>query len=133
MKYPNGYFKIKTCPTCSKEFTPSAPSQMYCAKECKGKNAYYQRVYGITEAEYELMKEEQHHKCMICKSEGFTIGSNGHTEKLVVDHDHDTGKVRDLLCHNCNRALGLLQDNVNLIKSAANYLEFWKGSEDGRN
>ena len=133
MKYPNGYFKTKTCPTCKDDFEPTAPSQFYCGKKCRGKNSYYQRVYGITEAEYEAMKKAQKNKCMICFSEGFAIGNNGHTEKLVVDHDHETGQVRHLLCHNCNRALGLLQDSVELVESAASYLNFWKGSEDGRN
>lgn len=123
MKYPNGYFKVKTCTTCKNEFTPSAPSQFYCGKKCRGKNSYYQRVYGITEAEYEAMKKEQNNKCKICDSEGFTIGKNGHTEKLAVDHDHVTGKIRGLLCHNCNRALGLLQDNVDVILKAAEYLK----------
>lgn len=42
---------------------------------------------------------------------------------LVVDHDHTTGKVRGLLCHNCNRALGLLQDNKSYLQSAINYLK----------
>ena len=123
MKYPNGYFKVKTCITCKNEFTPSAPSQFYCGKKCRGKNSYYQRVYGITEAEYEAMKKEQNNKCKICDSEGFAIGKNGHTEKLAVDHDHVTGKIRGLLCHNCNRALGLLQDNVDVILKAAEYLK----------
>ena len=41
---------------------------------------------------------------------------------LNVDHDHTTGKVRELLCHNCNRALGLLQENVEIIQSALDYL-----------
>jgi hypothetical protein len=42
---------------------------------------------------------------------------------FVVDHCHATGKVRGLLCHNCNRALGLMQDNIENIKRAADYLE----------
>jgi hypothetical protein len=133
MKYPNGYFKIKACPTCSKEFTPSAPSQMYCAKECKGKNAYYKRNYGITEEQYEAKKTLQKNCCMICGSAGFTIGKKGHTEKLVVDHDHETGQTRDLLCHNCNRGLGLLKDNLEVVESALEYLKQWKGIKDGRN
>lgn len=54
------------------------------------------------------------------------IGNNGHTEQLVVDHDHSTGEVRDLLCHNCNRALGLLQDSIENTKAALNYLKKWK-------
>lgn len=122
-KYPNNYFKDKNCPTCSVKYTPKAPSQKYCSTGCKGKNAYYTRNYGITETQYEAKKLIQKNRCMICGSEGFCIGKNGHTEKLVVDHDHKTGKVRGLLCHNCNRALGLLQDSVEVITKAAEYLK----------
>ena len=126
MKYPNPYFKEKKCQTCKNNYTPTAPSQKYCCVACKGKTAYYQRNYGITESEYEVKKYLQDHTCMICGTEGFIIGKNGHSEKLVVDHDHDTGQVRDLLCHNCNRALGLFQDNVEILSAACSYLEKWK-------
>ena len=126
MKYPNAYFRNKSCPTCAVEYTPEAPSQKYCSSKCRGKNSYYKRNYGITETQYEAKKTLQNHKCMICSSDGFVIGNNGHTETLVVDHDHETGQVRDLLCHNCNRALGLLQDSVETVEAALNYLKKWK-------
>ncbi len=42
---------------------------------------------------------------------------------LCVDHNHETGNVRKLLCHHCNRALGLLQDNPHLLARAADYLK----------
>lgn len=122
-KYPNGYFKDKKCKTCDSTFTPEAPSQHYCSVGCRGKNSYYTRNYGITEAQLTEMKETQNNCCAICGSTGFLIGKNGHTEKLAVDHDHKTGKVRQLLCHNCNRGLGLFQDDAELLKRAATYLE----------
>lgn len=122
-KYPNGYFKDKKCKTCDSVFTPSNPCQLYCSTKCRGKNSYYKRNYGIDEADLEQMKKDQDYKCYICGSEGFLIGKNNHNEKLAVDHDHKTGKVRKLLCHNCNRALGLLQDNPELLRKAASYVE----------
>ena len=122
-KYPNGYFKDKKCKTCGAVFTPSNPCQLYCSTKCRGKNSYYKRNYGIDEADLEQMKKDQDYKCYICSSEGFLIGKNNHNEKLAVDHDHKTGKVRKLLCHNCNRALGLLQDNPELLRKAALYVE----------
>lgn len=122
-KYPNGYFKPKKCKTCEQAFTPTNPCNVYCSSKCKGKNSYYRRNYGITEKELEEMKEQQNNKCFICDSEGFLIGSNNHTEKLAVDHCHKTGKVRKLLCHNCNRGLGLFQDNPELLRKAAKYVE----------
>ena len=46
-----------------------------------------------------------------------------HSGALVVDHDHKTGAVRGLLCHNCNRALGLLQDSKENLMNCLSYLE----------
>lgn len=122
-KYPNGYFRDKNCKTCRSVFTPTNPCQLYCSSTCKGKNAYYKRNYGIDDATLEQMKKDQNYKCYLCHSEGFLIGKNNHNEKLAVDHDHDTGKVRKLLCHNCNRALGLFKDNPELMRKAASYVE----------
>lgn len=123
MKYPNGHFNPKKCRTCTGEFTPSAPSQLYCSAACRGKTAYYERNYGITQSELEAMKANQNNRCFLCEGEGFLIGKNGHNERLAVDHCHETGRVRRLLCHNCNRALGLMRDNPGLLRRAADYIE----------
>lgn len=125
-KYPNPYFAVKVCSTCNMEFTPKAPAQFYCSSKCRGKNSYYKRNYNLTEAEYENLKTAYNHRCAICKSEGFLIGKNNHTEKLAVDHDHSTGEVRGILCHNCNRGLGLFKDNVNFLQQAIKYLDKFK-------
>lgn len=122
-KYPQGYFKDKACKTCGSNFTPTNPCNIYCSPSCKGKNAYYKRNYGITDADLASMKKEQDNKCYLCHSEGFLIGKNNHDERLAVDHCHTTGKVRKLLCHNCNRALGLFKDNPELMRKAADYIE----------
>lgn len=123
-KYPQGYFKPKSCRNCGRIFQPKAPSEHYCSDWCKDYalvNHYYLRNYGITIDEYLDMAEAQDYKCAICHRENFPMGIN-HTGVLVVDRDHETGKVRGLLCHNCNRALGLLQDNVEYLQNAINYL-----------
>jgi hypothetical protein len=73
-------------------------------------------AYGLTEAEYARMLSEQGGGCGIC-------GRVGHTQhRLGVDHDHVTGRVRGLLCSNCNASLGLLQDRVDLFYAAIRYL-----------
>lgn len=74
--------------------------------------------YGLTLEQYEQMLVKQGGVCAIC---GTDKNSGGHM--LVVDHDHETEKVRGLLCHKCNRAIGLLGDNIDLLKRAAEYLE----------
>lgn len=67
-------------------------------------------AYGITYEEYhEMMKNP----CAIC----------GTTDKLVVDHCHETGAIRGTLCSRCNSAIGFLLDDVSLVRSALSYLE----------
>ena len=124
-KYPQGYFKPKACKHCGTIFTPKAPSEHYCCDFCKDyatTDAYYKRVYGITLEEVLDIAEKQGFICAICYKENFAM-KDCHSGVLVVDHDHITGKVRGLLCHNCNRALGLLGDNVDILLSSISYLE----------
>jgi hypothetical protein len=75
------------------------------------------RLYGITLEEYVEMFDNQNGVCAICKKECKTKNS------LSVDHDHTTGKVRGLLCNACNRAIGMLGDNADILRKAAEYLE----------
>jgi len=74
------------------------------------------RRYGITLEQYEAMLESQNGKCAICKGDCLT-GRN-----LAVDHDHETGKVRGLLCSKCNQGLGQL-NNIELLQRAIDYLK----------
>lgn len=124
-KYPQGYFKDKPCKRCGENFSPIAPSHMHCSDECStiaNTENYLMRNYGLTLDQYTRMLEDQNHCCKTCGGEGFTM-KNCHTMKLVVDHCHQTGVVRGLLCHNCNRALGLFQDNKETLLAAVKYLE----------
>lgn len=74
-------------------------------------------VYGMTPKDYEDMLEMQNNKCAVCGSERTA------KKRLVVDHDHTTGKVRKLLCDTCNRALGLFKDNPDVLQKASEYLQ----------
>ena len=118
-------FKGKTCPHCKKEFTPTKPSQKFCGNpECIRRGwlkAYLNRVYKLDIDTYEEMLKTQDGLCKICNTEGFLM-KESHVLKLVVDHCHQTGRVRGLLCHNCNRALGLLKDDKDVISRAIDYL-----------
>lgn len=80
---------------------------------------YIEREFGIKYEDYDKMLEEQHGVCAICgKPE-----TKPNAKYLAVDHNHETGEVRGLLCNNCNRALGLLKDNVDVLQNAINYLK----------
>lgn len=124
-KYPQGCFKDKSCKWCDSSFQPNGPSHSYCCQECKSKahsDKYYKRNYGVSLREMFTMMDKQDWKCAICKTFGFKMRDN-HISGLNLDHCHSTGKVRGLLCHNCNRGLGLFQDNPEYLRQAALYLE----------
>lgn len=78
--------------------------------------------YGITLDEYEAMLRSQNGVCALC-NKGETRTHNGKTTRLVVDHDHVSGDVRALLCHNCNVMIGHSGDDPTLLRSAAAYIE----------
>ena len=81
------------------------------------KNRYLERVYDISLEDYNFLLESQNNKCKICKREC----SSG--KSLAVDHNHDTGEVRGLLCKNCNIGLGMFFDNLDFLESAVLYLK----------
>jgi NAD+--asparagine ADP-ribosyltransferase len=83
------------------------------------KNSSLKRNYGISLDDYNNLLLKQNNKCVICQ-----IDANSLAYKLAVDHNHLTKKVRGLLCHNCNRALGGLKvdSNPENIIRALNYL-----------
>jgi hypothetical protein len=76
------------------------------------------RKFGIGLHEYNLMFTEQKGKCACCG-----IHQNKLTNRFAVDHDHDTGLIRGLLCNHCNLAIGKLGDNIEGVMKALNYLE----------
>lgn len=73
--------------------------------------------YGITGEQYWALYQFQNGRCWICQR------ATGKTKRLAVDHDHETGEVRGLLCGRCNHdVLGHLRDDPELIMRAAHYL-----------
>lgn len=87
-------------------------------------NNYLKRMYGITKEQYDQMHAEQNGVCAICREPETRKSPKSSTIlNLLVDHNHSTDKVRQLICHRCNTALGLFQDSSLLCRAAANYLE----------
>lgn len=81
------------------------------------KDAELKRLYGISVETYLDILGAQNGVCKICNNDCKTKYS------LSVDHNHQTGKVRGLLCNRCNRAIGMFEDSPHLLRSAAKYLE----------
>lgn len=79
------------------------------------KNAFLKRKYGITIDQLEAKIKSQDGKCAICNNK----------RVLVVDHDHSTGQVRDLLCSKCNTGIGSFSENVIDLSSAIRYIQKW--------
>ena len=82
------------------------------------RKTHIMRKFNMTIEEYESKLSAQNGVCAICESTCAT-GYN-----LAVDHNHITGKIRALLCKNCNTAIGLLKENTDIMTKALNYLEF---------
>lgn len=76
------------------------------------------RKFGLTSEVYEGMVNEQDGKCAICSK---SIEENG--ERLAVDHSHNTGTIRGLLCRKCNLLLGLAGDSIEILENAVIYLK----------
>jgi len=132
---------MKECKICSvvKPFDDfvkrkNRPSgvQSYCKKchnakmKLKDRTEYNRnfdlnKSYGIGIEDYNEMFAKQNGCCEICKTH-ITQLNQTRKKHLCVDHDHETGKVRGLLCDKCNRGIGLLQDNKDIILNAYHYL-----------
>lgn len=82
----------------------------------KRKDKLLFKNYGITLTDYNKLLIEQDYKCKIC-------GNNFGDKQINVDHSHDTGIVRGLLCSSCNVALGHLKDDILRIQNLINYLK----------
>ena len=75
--------------------------------------------YGLTPAEYDARLAQQGGGCAICE----TKNPNHFSGRFQVDHDHQTGAVRGLLCSGCNGGLGLFKDDAERLKAAIDYLQ----------
>jgi len=119
--------KVLNCVTCKVEFLGKHYMSKYCCKECKvkdpefiarlptlNKSSTLLRLYGITIDDYASLVESQESKCAIC---------NETPKTLYVDHNHETGKVRGLLCMKCNAGLGLFKDKQSNLQNAVAYLQ----------
>ena len=92
------------------------------SKQEYDRNFQLKRRYGITIEDYDYMLKEQGHRCAICRTDN--PGGQG---RFHVDHCHDTGRVRGLLCSNCNHGLGKFQDSVLFLEQAIRYLNEKEG------
>lgn len=111
---------MRPCWWCHKEFKIIDGRNIYCSEEHAKfvKSLWNVGKYGITRDDYRDAWYRQGGVCAVCKQPERTARNH----LLSIDHDHETGRFRGLLCSHCNRAIGLLQDDPKIIAAAANYL-----------
>lgn len=104
------------CTKCGKR--PPAEDRT-CCQACLNiqKSRSRKWMYGLTDEQYRQKFDDQNGQCNICKRADVP---------LVVDHDHDTGEVRDLLCKLCNAMIGMAREDIATLDLAKNYLTRWK-------
>lgn len=106
----------ESCQVCGTNNWYIYPNGKRACRKCHAKavrRRQLQWAYGITDEHYDAMRYTQGNCCAIC----FT------NTKLYVDHDHQTGTIRGLICHRCNVGLGLFGDDPLAIQRAAVYLQ----------
>lgn len=94
--------------------------EKYMPTDRQAHDKYLQRTYGITIEDFDAMLLEQGGTCAICDGRNADAARN---RRLTVDHDHETGRVRGLLCFTCNTSIGKLGDTYEALLRAANYLK----------
>lgn len=116
------YESISECPKGHRERYTTTNNCVECDKEARFKRkegAKWKRVgniYGLKKEDFYNLIEAQEYKCKICQDE--LNEKNTH-----IDHCHKTGLVRSLLCSRCNQAIGLMREDISILKKAIWYLE----------
>lgn len=107
----DGYGTI--CRTCLRKLNRITYQKYKKRITLANKKHKLKKQYGLTIEEYHAMISSQAQKCKICDG----------LKSLVIDHDHETKKIRGLLCQDCNKGLGFFKDSKTFLQSAIKYLE----------
>lgn len=89
----------------------------YHERKGRIREGFLKRTYGITTVEYEALVAKQNGLCAICNQ------LPARDLRLAIDHDHITGKIRALLCNDCNLVLGHVENNIDLLPAMLDYLD----------
>lgn len=137
---------MKTCTGCRDSKPPEAfwknrnmsDGLQYYSKDChrartkdlrsnsqknkEWRRRWLERQYGLTERDYNQLLAEQGGVCAICQQPETDTNKYGTVKMLAVDHDHETGVIRGLLCQECNTGIGSLKHDPALLLKAADYV-----------
>lgn len=110
----------RTACGCGADLVGREESCATCRREA-ARYAHVARTYGLTAAAFDQLHEDQGGRCAACGDEPPSEGTYAQ-RSLHVDHDHETGRVRGLLCHPCNLALGYAQEDPARLLGLAAYI-----------
>lgn len=127
---PDGF---RWCPACeqavaheeyvrNKSTTSGFGSRCRACDSRSNSESYFYRRYGLTKKQIADMRAAQEDRCAIC----------GEASPEHLDHDHESGAARALLCQRCNQGLGLLRDDPTVLRAAADYVERHRDLQRGR-
>lgn len=105
--------KRHVCTPCRKDNERRKRNQIVKSGVTLNKARHLRKTYNMSVDEYLELHNKQKGFCLICKKED---------SNLVIDHCHKSGKVRGLLCAKCNTAIGMLDENVETLLNAIQYL-----------
>jgi hypothetical protein len=123
--------KMKKCTHCKeiKPYSAFGKSKAYkdgyanicrkCNYDKNGREWHLKKTYGISTEDFNFLREKQNYSCACCGKHENEISR----KRLYIDHNHQTGKVRGLLCHSCNVSLGLMKEDIDSIASLIAYLK----------
>ncbi len=110
------------CKECSR--TRNRTSYKTKIRGSQNRDGHLRRVYGLSTEEYGKLYAKQGGVCAICgKPETSTNKKTGEIYNLSVDHNHQTGAIRGLLCYSCNVSLGHFKDDISKLFAAIEYLK----------
>ncbi len=89
----------------------------------RGARKYELKKFGMVEEDYQKLLVQQNYVCAICEQPETVRLKSGELKRLAVDHCHEKGNVRGLLCYACNIGIGLLKHKTSVLRKAAAYCE----------
>jgi hypothetical protein len=121
-----------SCLWCSASLAGRKRNAKFCSTSCSMKHWHWSHpgqqrwymlkcIYGVDQADFNEMFAAQGGMCAICGTD--QPSGDGRIAQWNIDHDHSTGKVRGILCSQCNIGIGQLRDDPDLLRRAIAYLE----------
>ena len=113
---------MRRCSICNVKINMGLQPLKYC-KKCKlatRRTRERCQRHGITIEEFQVLLKAQHNQCVLC----------GSKNRLVLDHDHITGRLRCVLCWTCNLGLGMFRDDPAQLRAAADYIDKFRLEPD---